>query len=187
MTSHDLFMTSCMNMYDITPSMFMTSYPIYMISPILHSWQHNDYTWHLTHYICHPSHSICVVICTLSMPSQQVWKSPHLAHVWHNTHSKWHHIHILWHQSSVFMTSEPLHSWHQISYIWHHIHGLWHLIPYSCHITQTISVTSHPICLWIHIHYLDIKHTVLRQYNHYIWHHNFHISICLITPTLSMI
>ena len=145
MTSHTC-MTSHPYMYDITPAIFMTSYPIYMISPILHSWQHNDYTWNITHYICHPSHSIHV-LHALSMPSQQVWKSLHLEHIWLHTHSKWHHIHTLWNQSSVFMTSQPLHSWHQTFYIWHHIHGLWHLIPYSCHITPTMFVNSYPLYL----------------------------------------
>ena len=29
---------------------------------------------------------------------------------------------------------------------------LWHLTPCNCDITATISVTSHQICLWIHIH-----------------------------------
>ena len=35
MTSHEHFMTSHPYRYDITSSIFMTSYPIYMISPIL--------------------------------------------------------------------------------------------------------------------------------------------------------
>ena len=35
MTSHEHFMTSHLYRYDITSSIFMTSYPIYMISPIL--------------------------------------------------------------------------------------------------------------------------------------------------------
>ena len=35
MASHEQFMTSHLYRYDITSSIFMTSYPIYMISPIL--------------------------------------------------------------------------------------------------------------------------------------------------------
>ena len=35
MTSHEHFITSLLYRYDITSSIFMTSYPIYMISPIL--------------------------------------------------------------------------------------------------------------------------------------------------------
>ena len=32
-----------------------------------------------------------------------------------------------------------------------------------------------------------MKHTVLRQYHHYIWHHTLHVFVCVITPTVSMI
>ena len=41
------------------------------------------------------------------------------------------------------MTSQPLHSWHQIPYIWHHFQGLWYLVPYTCHITQTMFVNTY--------------------------------------------
>ena len=84
---------------------------------------------------------ICVVTPALLMPSQQLWKSSHLEHVWHHIHSTSCHIHTLWHQSCVVMTSQPLHSWHHISYIWHYIHGLWYLIPYTCDLVAIISVT----------------------------------------------
>ena len=81
------------------------------------------------------------------MPSQPLWKSSHLAHVWHDTHSTWHHNHTLWHHSSVFMTSQPLHSWHQIPYIWHHLQGLWHLVPYTCDIADTMFVNTYQLYL----------------------------------------
>ena len=152
-TLHELFMTSQSYMYDITPSVIMTPYPIYVVLPILLSWQHN-YTWHLTHNIWHHHHSICVITCTLSMKSQQERKSSHLSYGCHPTQSIWHNIHSLWHQCSVFMTKQPLHSWHQISFIWHHNHGVWHLIPYSCDITATISVSSNTLDLGIHIQYI---------------------------------
>ena len=141
----------------------MTSYPIYMISHILLSWQHNIYTWHLTHCIWHHSHCICVMTqmthrsvsmyccITLITTSMEIIT---FDHVWLHADSTSYHIHTLWHQLSVFMTSEPLHSWHQISSVWHHIQGLWHLLPYSCDITATISVTSPPLWLWIHFHYI---------------------------------
>ena len=69
-TSHEHFMTSLPYRYDITSSIFMTSYQIYMISPILLSWKQNEYTWHLTHCIWHHSPCICVVTPALSMPSK---------------------------------------------------------------------------------------------------------------------
>ena len=175
MALHELFKTSHPYMYDITPSIFMTSYPIYMVSPILLSWQHYDYTCHLTHYIWHHRHYICVVTPIVSMTSQQVWKSSHLAYVWHHEHSTWHHIHTLWHQSSSFMTSQPQRSWDQIAYIWHQV------TVYG--ISSPIPVTSQSLYLKHQTHYgceftstiFKIKHTVLRWYNHYIWYHTLHI------------
>ena len=130
----------------------MTSHPVYLWHHIQYIFQYiwyhpycfmkkSDYTSHLTHCIWHHRHCICVVTPALSMPSQKLWKSSNWAQVWHHTHPTSHQIQTLWHQSSVFRTSQALHSWHQISYIWHHIHGLWHLIPYTCDITATISVT----------------------------------------------
>ena len=137
MTSHENFMTSHPYRYDITSSIYMTLYPIYMISLLLFH-ENKVTTWHLTHCIWHHNLCICVVTPALSMPSQQLWNSSHLAHVWHHTPPTSHQIQTLWHQSSVFRTSQTLHSWYQISYIWHHVHGLWHLIPY----------------MWQHRHYI---------------------------------
>ena len=56
-------------------------------------------------------------------------------------------------------------------------------------------MTSHPLYLWHHRHYVCkymstifiIKHTVQRQYKNYIWNHNLHMCICMITHTVSMI
>ena len=135
MTSHEHFMKSHAYRYDITCSIFMT-YPIYMKSPILF---HENKT--TISGISTTVFDITAVAPALSMPSTQLWKSSHSAHVWHHTNTTSHPIQSLWHQSSVFRTSQKLHSWYQISYIWHLIHGLWHLIPYTCDITATILVT----------------------------------------------
>ena len=123
-------------MYDITPIIFMTSYPIYMISPILLSWQHNNSTWHFTHYIWHQSHCISVVTPSVLMTSQQVCKSSHLAYVLHDTHSTWNHIDNLWYQCSVFTTSQPLTLTSYPSYLCHHIHCI-------DDITPTVFMKSH--------------------------------------------
>ena len=120
---------------------------MYMISTLLLSWKHNDYSWHLTHYIWHLSHCICAATPAVLLPSQQLWKLSHLAHVWHRSHSTWHHNHTLWHPSSVSMTSQPLHSWYHIPYIGHHLQGLWHLVPYPCDITDTIFVNKYQLYL----------------------------------------
>ena len=107
MLSQQLFMTLYPYMYNITPSIFMTSYPISMLSP--NCFDDNTTTipdispsifdttatvsvsshkWHTHLYRCR----------TVSMTSQQMCKSSHLAHVWHFTQSTSHHIHTLWHQ-----------------------------------------------------------------------------------------
>ena len=177
-----LFMTSYPFVYNITPSIFMTSYPIHMLSPycfhdnkktipgisptifdITATVSVSSHRWHRHLYRC----------ITLSMTSQQVCKSSHLAHVWHHTQSTSHHIHTLWHQRSCFMPPQTLYSWHQISSVWHHIHSLGHHTTlcmtssplyltsrplYLCHlthpiedITATIWMVSHPVYLWHHI------------------------------------
>ena len=56
-------------------------------------------------------------------------------------------------------------------------------------------MTSRPLSLWHHRHYLceyistifNIKQTVQRQYNPYIWNHNLHMCICEITHTVLII
>ena len=141
----------------------MTSYPIYMISPILLSLQHKDYTWHFTHYIWHHSHCIIVFTLAVSMTSQQVWKSSHLAYVWYYTHFTWNQIDNLWYQCSVF--------WHKNYYIWHCIHNI------SVN-TSTILMISHKLYWWDLIHYIWWHHIhCIQQYIYY---------ICSITITVSV-
>ena len=56
-------------------------------------------------------------------------------------------------------------------------------------------LTSCALYLWHHRHYVceymstifNMKHMLLRQYNHYIWNHNLHICICVITHTVLII
>ena len=66
----------------------------------------------------------------------------------------------------------------------------------SLHMTSPPGfMTSRPLYLWHHRHYVceymstifNIKHTVLRHYNHYIWNHKLHMCICVITHNVSMI
>ena len=126
---------------NITPTLCMTSPPPY-VWHCLHYTRHHILTlWpettglcHHTHYIGHHVHCICVITGTVLMISHQLYFWDHIRY------NSQHHIHSIWHDSHC-MTSQPMHSWHQISYIWHHIHGLWHLIPYTCEVTATISVT----------------------------------------------
>ena len=64
-------------MYDVTPIIFMTSYQIYIISPILLSWKQNDYTWHIYEY---------VISYGLWMTKQPLYKASHLLYLCNHTH-----------------------------------------------------------------------------------------------------
>ena len=148
-------MTSHPYMYDITPSIFMTSYPIYMISHIMLSWQHNIYTWHLTHYIRHHSHCICV-ITQMTHTSVSMYRCHHNKygshHIWspmtsYTPHSNFMTSMISFYDitTTAFMTSDLLcmtsHPWFMTSpplFLWHHSH-------YICNITPTMVVNSYPL------------------------------------------
>ena len=183
-------------MYDITTNIFMASYPVYMILTILLSWEHYVYTWHLTHYIWHHSHCISVitqmthtsvlmyhwikdittsmVVMTLGKPmtSYTLYMTSHshfittMINFYDITATAFMTSNLLYMTSHLrFMTSHPLYLCHHSHYICSHPH-------YGCEFISTL---------------FDIKHTVLRQYNHYIWHHTIRICICVITPTLLML
>ena len=64
-------------MYDVTPIIFVTSYQIYIISPILLSWEENDYTWHIYEY---------VISYGLWMTKQPLYKTSHLLYLCNHTH-----------------------------------------------------------------------------------------------------
>ena len=179
-------MTSYPSKYSITPSIFMTSYPICTLSPycfhdntmtipdISHSIfdttatvSVSSHKWHTHLYRC----------SAVSMTSQQVCKSSHLAHVWHHTWSTSHHIHSLWHNdhvtwhhkhcihdirsplydiTSTLLDITPLYIWHQVHCIWPHVHCI-------CVITPTLLMTSQQLYGWYHIQYIcDIISRVFR-------------------------
>ena len=176
-----MFMTLHTSMYNITPSIFMTSYPICMLSPycfhdntmtipdispsifdttatvsvLLHKWQ--------THlYRC----------SAVSMTSLQVCNSSHLAHVWHHTQPTSHHIHTLWHQCSCYMTSQTLHLWPQTSSMWHHIYSIGHHTT-LCMTSSPLYLTTRPLCLCHHTHPIeDITETIwMVSHPIYLCHH----------------
>ena len=185
MTSHEHFMTSHPYRYDITSSIFMTSCPIYMISPIL--FHENKMTI--------PGISLTVFDITATA---SVWSHPLYPCLYNNYGSlhTWHTydiIHTLHHTKFRLYDinrqylGHRKHCIHDIRSPIHHIHGLWHLIPYTCDITAMISKhNTHYVCEYISTIF-DMKHTVLTQYNDYIWHHTLHVYVCVITPTVSMI
>ena len=158
---------------------------IYIISMLLLSWKHNNYTWHLTHYSWHHSHCICVIthICINASLYQ-----------WH--HNKYGSLRT-WH------TYDIIHTLHDITItlydiipqcLCHHSHCIHDIICPTYDITSRfydisspVPVTSQTLCSE-HISTIFINnHTVKRQYNQYIWNHKLHMCICVITHTVFMI
>ena len=182
-------MTSHHYMYGITPSTFMKWYPIYVMSHVLLSWQHNDHTWHLTHYIWHHRHCICI-ITQMTHTSVSMYRSfddittrmeiitlvtcmtSYTLYMTSHSHFMKSRISIHDITTTAFMTSDFLymtsHPRFRISYPLY----LWHQSQYI--------LRSHPLWFWIHIHYIW-RQTQHIQYNQYIWHHTLHICICVIT------
>ena len=163
-TSHTVYLWHHNNIYDINATAFMKT-QLYLTS-------------HTLYVTSQPLYLSCNTRCIDWL--QQFRKLSDLAHIWYHTHSTWHHSHTLWHHSSVFMTSQPTAF----------------MTSYTLHRTSPPGfMTSRPLSLWHHRHYLceyistifNIKQTVQRQYNPYIWNHNLHMCICVITHTVLMI
>ena len=148
---------------------------------ILLSWQHKQ-LYRISHHhfdtkatvslSSHKWHTHLYRCITVSITSQQVCKSSHLAHVWYHTQSTSHHIHTLWHQWSCSRISQTLHSWHQFSSIWHHIHSLGHHIT-LCMSSTTVYLTSPALYLCHHTHSIDDITATIWMVSHpvYLWHH----------------
>ena len=149
-----------------------------MITMLLLSWKHN-YTWHHTHYIWHHSHCICAATPAVSIGHNNFGSFPLGTHMTSYTlymtsqsHFMTSFLSICDITTTAFMTSNPLHM-----------------------ASPTGFMTSRPLSLWRDRHYLceyistifNMKHTVQRQYKHYIWNQNLHMCICVITHTLSVI
>ena len=168
-------------MYNITPSIFMTSYP----KCILSLYCFHDYTttipsisptiFDITATVSVSSHRWHTHLCrciAVSITSQQVCKSSHLSHVWHHTQSTSHHIDTIWRQWSCFMSSQSQHSWHHVSSIWYHIHSLGHHTT-LCMTSSPLYLTSRPLCLCHHTHPIsDITATIwMVSHPVYLSHH----------------
>ena len=122
----------------------MTSHPVYLWHHIQYIWYH-PYCFHentMTRPDISPTiFDITATASELSDPLYRCHQNNYGSH--HNWHT-YDIIHTLCHITVTLCDINPQYLWHHghcISYIWHHIHGLWHLIPYTCDITATISVT----------------------------------------------
>ena len=108
----------------------------------------SSHKWHTHLYRC----------ITVSITSQQVCKSSHMAHVWHHTQSTSHHILTWWHQTTVFFVT----------------------LPTILVIVSTVSVSSPPLYWWYHTNSISeitsaIIHNIiciLYLMTATVWHHN---------------
>ena len=153
-------------MCDIKPTICMTSYEYYVISPpiimtskdCIHDIASTQFMTS-PHCIWHDIHSTCHITNSITM-------TRHLLYFWHYTQCIWH---LTWWMNDnamtvsdmipmylcnqthlidditpyVHMKSHPLHAWHHRHFIWHHIHSCWqHTI---------VCMSWHTLCLWHHM------------------------------------
>ena len=151
-----------------------------MVSTLLHSRKDNNCTWHLIHYIWHHSqcicacntHSIVAITTIMEVISLGTWMTSYTLYMTSQSLFMTPFLSIYDITATAFMTSYPLHMTSPPGLMTSRSLYLWHQRHYVCEYTSTIFI---------------IKHTVQRQYNHYVWNHNFQICICVITPSVSMI
>ena len=141
--SHPQFMTSDHIIYDITCTVFMSSFPQYLTLHPLYLCPHNPSTYDLWTTVCMTTHPI------------YIW---HICKI-HNF------ISTLWVHTIVETTLHPLHSWHHTHYIRHHTHDNTKVIsaisPPISDTTSTVSVTSNPVYQLYYTHSLyDVTHSM---------------------------
>ena len=134
----------------ITPTVLRASHPLFV-------WHHN---WHMYS-----------IFCTMGDITSSLYeiKPPFL---WHHTHNISYHINaISFTTSTVLMISHQIYLRDLIFYIcWHHIHCIVYnnlftmFVPsqplYLC-LTPTLSMISHPLCIWHCTNYMfNIRYTI---------------------------
>ena len=150
MTSHEHFMTSHPYRYDITSRIFMTSYPIYMASPILF---HENKTT-----IPGISPTVFDVTATASVWSHPRYQCLHKSdadlHTWH-TYDIIHTLHYikfpLYGINSQFLgnhkqTSHPRFIISHPLYLWHHSDYIGNIIPTMFVNTYQLYVIWNTLC-----------------------------------------
>ena len=173
MSSHPLYRQHhTHSLYDITFTICVASFALYKTSH--------------PHFMI-SNHRIYVITNTIFDIASTVSVSSHPNYWWYYTNSiseitsaiihdiisivydmkatVWHHNDCIRDIDSLHMTSPPAIMTSCPLYLCHHRHSV-------CEYTSTI---------------FNIKHMVLRQYNHYIWNHSLHMCICVITHTVLMI
>ena len=142
-------------------ALFMTSYVLYMMSPILCVWPPKIYIRLETVNTANSS-TLYVITTSMSKTSHLLCKASQAAYVCHYMHYKWHHIHSLWQQPLVFMTSHALYSLHHTHYIWYLIYSLWCHIHYVCYITQWLYLWHQTLYVYDIFTWYGITHSVMN-------------------------
>ena len=165
MTSQRVYLWHHNNVYDINATAFMktqwlylTSHPLYLTSQAL--------------YLC--CNTCCIVAITTIMEVIPLGTcmASYTRYITSQSHFMTSFLSIYDITATAFMTSDPLHMTSPPGFM-----------------------TSRPLYLWHNRHYVFeyistvfiIKNTVQRQYTLYIWNHNVHMCICVITHIVSMI
>ena len=92
-TSHPILVSSHYCTYDITASIYETTFRMRATFTLN--------MWHHSHYLCHHTHCIDNITPTLFMKS-------HSPYVWHHLHYTRHQILTFWPQTTILRTSHPL-------------------------------------------------------------------------------
>ena len=133
-------------LHDITPTICVTSYALYITSYSLYTSPHY-WTYDSTILTYETIPSMQFKIYTIHVTSQSlvcvitptVLRASHPLFVWHHTRHRYrrHYILTLWNQTTIFMTSHPLYLTSYWRYCSHHIH--------SIDITPRVFIRSHPL------------------------------------------
>ena len=157
-------------MYDITYSIHVTSYPLYL--------------WHHIHYVrqqntvwgWYPTRHMCDILCTTdditSTLSHQttVFMISHALQAWHHTHCIRHHTHCIF-----VITTSPLISYpilYDVISTFHDIIPTIYVTSYALYITSYQLLMSSHYCVMTSQPLYMKPHPVCRAtYTLYMWHH----------------
>ena len=135
------FMRSHHIMYDITCIVFLTSLNLYMtLNPL---------------YLCHQEQCINYTTPALCMTS-------HTLYVWHHSQYSWHHMNTLCRHTHILMSSQRV-------YLWHH-KNIYDINATAFMKRQQLYLTSHPLYLTSQPVCLCLQHPL------YCCHHNNYVS-----------
>ena len=152
-------------MYDITYSIHVTSYPLYLWHHIHYVWQHNTVcSWYQTHHMCDIICTTEDIISTLSHETTLFIMS-HPPQPWHHTHCIRDSTHCIF-----VITTSPL-----ISYP-----ILYDIIPTLCVTSYVLHITSYQLLMSSHYCIYNITASIYMKpppvcratYTLYMWHYS---------------